>query len=98
MSIQSNIPNTLNQSKRDHDVIIDNRKIISMTGIDEVISFDENTVVLSCGNDISTVDGQGLNITKLSLDTGDVVIEGILDGMFYSGQKQQKNGLFSRFR
>ena len=83
---------------RESNIVVNSRKRISLTGIDDVASFDENTVILSSGNDVITIDGQGLNITKLSLETGDVVIEGILGGLFYSQAKQTKNGLFSRFR
>ena len=97
MSIQ-NEHTASSASGKNRNVVISDRKCISLTGIDEVISFDENTVNLSGGNDLMTVDGQNLNITKLSLETGDVVIEGVIDGIFYSQAKQQKTGLFSRFR
>ena len=84
-----------NRSLKDSGVIINNRRIISLTGVDEVVSFDTETVILVGSGDNITIDGHDLNITKLSLDSGEVVIEGKIDGLFYSQAKQQRRGLFS---
>ena len=94
----SNQNTNSNSAKKENSIIINDRRIISLTGIDEVVSFDENTVVLSEGDDNITVDGCDMNITKLSLETGDVIIQGKIDGVFYSRTRQKKQGLFTRFR
>ena len=89
--------NSVNHTGGQSSVIINNRSVISLTGIDEVVSFDTETVILIGCGDTMTIDGQDLNITKLSLDSGEVVIEGRIDGLFYTQAKQQRRGIFSGF-
>ena len=80
-----------------HNVIMEGRKKLSVSGVDDVESFDENEVVMSTSQGILIVRGSGLRVEKLSLDSGDVVLEGELDKLEYEDDiKTQGGGLFSR--
>ena len=76
------------QQKRKHDVILKSRKSLSIDGVEDVISFDEFQVVLitSCGE--MTVEGAGLHISVLELDSGIVELDGNVEDLVknYSGQ------------
>jgi sporulation protein YabP len=80
-----------------HNVILEGRKKMSVSGVDDVESFDENEVVMSTAQGILIVRGRELRIEKLSLDSGDVVLEGALEKLEYEDDvKSAGGGLFSR--
>ena len=57
-----------------HNVILENRERLSVSGVSEVISFDENQVVLVTSMGVMTVGGQQLHVEKLSLEMGEIEI------------------------
>ncbi len=80
-----------------HNVIMESRKKVSVSGVDDVESFDENEIVMSTAQGILIVRGRELRIEKLSLDSGDVVLEGTIDKLEYEDDvKASGGGLFSR--
>lgn len=79
-----------------HNVIMENRKKISVSGVDDVESFDENEVVMSTSQGVLVVHGKELRIEKLSLDSGDVVLEGSIDRLDYEDDMKVTGGLFAR--
>ena len=78
-----------------HDVIIEKREKITMTGIRDVESYDEETVSAKseCGD--ITVRGHNLKISRLSVESGDMVVDGEIDSVVYSKGKQE-GSFFSR--
>ena len=86
-----------NQPKRNHSVILNSRNKMSIDGVEDVVSFDETQVelVTACGE--MTVEGNGLHITTLALDSGTVELDGKIDGIFYSEPKaeRERGGFFS---
>ena len=80
-----------------HNVIMEGRKKMSVSGVDDVESFDENEVVMSTSQGILVVRGSDLRIEKLSLDSGDVILEGALERLEYEDDiKASGSSLFSR--
>jgi sporulation protein YabP len=81
----------------EHSISSVNRKGVSIHGVLDVSSFDDSHVQLKtvCGEMI--IEGEGLKVSALDLDLGDVEILGILNGMFYIRENfVPKRGLFSR--
>lgn len=78
-----------------HTLSLDNRRRLRVSGVTEVESFDEQTVVLhtSCG--ILLVRGQGLHMQTLSIDGGQVAVDGTIISMVYE-EPQKSGGFFSR--
>ena len=80
-----------------HNVIIEGRKRVSVSGVDDVESFDENAIIMSTNQGVLILRGKELRIEKLSLDSGDVAIEGLVERLEYEDDgKAQGGGLFGR--
>lgn len=77
------------------DLIIENRKKVVLTGIKDVESFDEETIVAQseCGE--ITIKGSEMKINRLSVETGDMTVEGHIDSVAYGAEKEQI-GFFGR--
>ncbi len=72
------------QSKQlNHNIIIEGREKMSISAVDEVGAFDENSVTLNTAAGYLEISGSGLHINKLSVETGDVEIEGKITGCVY---------------
>lgn len=85
-----------NIQTRPHNIIIDNRKKIELSGVNDVSGFDEQTVSLTTEMGGLVIKGTGLHITKLSLDTGDVTVEGNLNAMQYTTNTSSSKGFVSK--
>lgn len=81
--------------KPPHHVVLEERSSLSISGVEEVESFDENTICLSTSQGDLIVRGQELHIEKLSLDGGDLKVEGSIDSISYEEQPV-RGGLFAR--
>lgn len=77
-----------------HKLTLSQRKNLTMTGVTEVISFDENTVVLSTALGTLTVHGQGLQLKNLSLEGGQVAVDGEVAALIYEENRRAKRRLF----
>ena len=76
----------------DHHVILEGRERLSVSGVEEVESFDENTIVMYTARGTLVVRGEGLHIEKLSLDGGDLKVEGDIDSLTYEDSGREKGG------
>lgn len=63
-----------------------------MTGVTDVISFDENVVVLQTEQGLLTVKGRDLHIGRLELSQGEVKLRGNVDSIVWSGSNPAKKG------
>ena len=79
-----------------HHIILEERERLSVSGVEEVESFDENTIVMSTTRGTLVIRGEDLHIEKLSLDGGDLKVEGEIDSLTYEDSGRDKGGLFSR--
>ena len=79
-----------------HNVIMEGRRKVSVSGVDDVESFDEGEIVINTSQGLLIVRGQDLHIEKLSLDSGDIVLEGLADGLEYGEDTKASGGFFSR--
>lgn len=74
-----------------HKITLDERKTGLVTGVTDVISFDEKEICLkTCAGKI-TIQGNGLTLTRLDLDLGETDIQGTVDGILYSRITSEKN-------
>jgi len=79
-----------------HNVIIEGRGRISISGVLDVESFDENEIILdtSCGS--MFISGEDMRVEKLSIETGDTVVEGHIICIEYNDKKAGKQGFWSK--
>ena len=80
-----------------HSLELKRRERLTLDGVEEVISFDEGAVVLRTSLGRLTVEGDGLHVTKLLLDCGEVAVEGRVRALIYDDGKEAGRGLFHRF-
>ena len=79
-----------------HHVILEGRERLSVSGGEEVERFDEESVVMETSQGTLIVSGQGLHIEQLSLDGGELRVEGTIDALSYEDGRRERGGFFSR--
>ena len=84
-----------NQMQMPHRLTLNERRQLSMTGVSEVVSFDDTAVVLRTELGTLVIQGQQLQLKTLSLDGGQVVVEGAVSAMHYE-QNRTAGGWFRR--
>lgn len=77
-----------------HKLTLQERKSLTMTGVAEVISFDESLVVLNTSLGVLTVQGQELKLKTLSLEGGQVAVDGQISALIY--EQPRENSLWQR--
>ena len=83
------------QEQGEHSLNLKNRKKLTMTGVSEVISFDDASVVLHTGMGTLVVQGSELQLKTLTLEGGNVVVEGQVSSLVYE-QAARSGGWWSR--
>ncbi|MDD6847737.1 MAG: sporulation protein YabP [Oscillospiraceae bacterium] len=83
------------QKTAQHNLILDCRKKLSLSGVKDVSGFNEEIVNLDTNLGGLVIRGSQLHISKLNLDTGDVEVEGKVNSLQYFQGKEQKS-LFQR--
>lgn len=88
-------PNRAPKPMLPHQLSLDERKSLRVSGVSEVESFDEQSAVLrtSCG--VLLIHGEGLHMQNLSIDGGQVSVEGQISSLSYEEPRKAK-GFFGR--
>ncbi len=72
---------------RDHACRLENRNAASLTGVREVVSFDENQVVMDTDMGLLTIKGKDLHVSRLTVEKGELEVEGQVDSLAYSSNE-----------
>lgn len=76
-----------------HNLILESRKRLSVSGVDEVESFNEEEIILRTHQSgVLIIKGSQLHINRLNVDTGDVNITGVIDSMDYIAESPDAKG------
>ena len=78
------------------NIIIENRLRMSVTGVQDVENFDDSSVTLYTNRGLLTIRGTALHVERLNLETGELAIEGTIDGIDYSEDAPVSGGFWSR--
>ncbi|MBP3255557.1 MAG: sporulation protein YabP [Clostridia bacterium] len=80
------------------NLILENREKLSISGVLDVLSFDDQVVIVETELGLLTIKGENLRISKLSLDTSEVIVEGEIYNLAYSENEinQKGNSIFSK--
>ena len=73
-----------------HSLVLDSRNTLNITAVDDVLSFDETLVSLSIGETVLNVSGEGLSIKNLSLEDGNVTVNGKISAVVYFDDTPRK--------
>jgi len=85
------------KNRKTHNVVIYNRKQMTVSGVIRVDNFNENIIVLITDVGQMTIEGVDLHISKLSLETGDMNIDGDITGIYYTDETESSGGKSSKF-
>ena len=76
---------------------LEDRKLLRLTGITEVLTFRETEAEFSSCVGTLQITGEGMHMEKLDLETGDVVLTGLISSLYYPEDAQaERKGLISR--
>lgn len=87
-----------NLSTRPHMLTLENRKLLSLSGVLDVQGFDEETVNIVTTMGVLIVKGNSLHISKLSLETSEVTIDGEISSMHYLAGSEKKGFMARIFK
>ena len=66
----------LNTGTRSHKITVTNRAGCSVSGVNDVLSFDEHEVLLETTMGMLSIKGKELHVNRLTLDKGEIDIDG----------------------
>mgnify|MGYP001030425969 FL=1 len=81
--------------RSNHNIIIEDRKKLTLSGVKDVISFDDETLLLETALGRLTVKGAGLHIVNFDTASGDLFAEGKIYAAVYTSE-ERSGGFFSR--
>ena len=82
--------------KMAHNIILESRKNLTVSGVMDIDSFDEESVILFTELGELTIRGRNLHINKIDVEIGDLSMEGEIESLSYSDNPPQKGGLLSK--
>lgn len=83
-------------NKKTGNIIIENRQKLTAGGIRDVESFSPERIVLLTDSHLLTVTGNNMKVKKLSTESGDIFIEGEINGCVYSHGKGDRESFLRR--
>lgn len=78
----------MEEQRLPHKMQLNERRELTMTGVTEVVSFDESAVVLRTSLGSLLIQGKQLQLKTLSLDGGQVAVEGTVSALVYEEPRQ----------
>ncbi len=82
--------------KMPHSVTIEDRGKMTVTGVSDVDSFDEQTMIVYTDLGELTVRGKGLHISRLNTETGELNITGTVSAIAYTDDRTKSTGFLNR--
>ena len=91
------MPYEISTNAQYHRITLEGREKLTVDGVEDVERFDESCIIMSTCAGTLIVTGEGLHIDKLSLDGGELHVDGHIDGLEYEEEHLQRSGgFFSR--
>ena len=81
-----------NNSVKMHTLMMENRERLSLTGVIDIHSFDDELVLVETQMGILTIKGNDLKMNKLNLDNNELIVEGKIVALIYSETDVMKKG------
>lgn len=83
-------------NSRAHNIIVEQRKKLNLSGVTDVVGFEDETIVLKTVMGTLTVKGEKLHIGSFSTTSGDIDIDGKVIALVYTDEESNKGGFFRR--
>lgn len=80
------------------NIVLENREKLSISGVLDVLSFDDQIIIVETELGLLTIKGEDLRINKLSIDTSETIVNGNIMQIAYSENTVDKKeeGIFSK--
>lgn len=86
---ENNVTNPLRfETNPYHNVMIKDRKVMEITGVKQIDSFDANEFLIETAQGWMLIQGKDLTLGKLDTERGDVIIRGLIESMSYVSNKK----------
>ena len=82
--------------KMPHNLVMEDRRALSITGVSDVDSFDEGTIIVFTDLGELTVRGSDLHIRNLNIEAGEVSLEGNISALSYADNAVKQTGFFGK--
>lgn len=79
------------RGSKDHKMMIHNRTSCNLTGVLDVLTFDVSQILVETEQGMLMIKGQDLHVNRLTLDKGEIDIEGRMDSFTYTDMAMQGN-------
>ncbi len=79
-----------------HSVIMEDRKKLSVSGVTDIESFDEQTIIAITDLGELTIRGWNLHITRLNLEQTELLVDGEISSLTYTDVRPQAKGFFAK--
>ena len=83
-------------SQAGHRLELIGRERLTVSGVEDVERFDETGIIMSTSVGTLVITGEDLHIGKLSLDGGDLKVEGRVNALIYEAEWGRRGGLLAR--
>lgn len=74
-------------NKKKHNIIMNDREIIKISGVVDVISFDDLMVIADTEKGILIIKGSNLHVNQLNLDSGELGVDGEINSLNYEDRE-----------
>lgn len=89
--------NEIRTRMRTSTIHIDNRERITLSTVIQVDSFNDIEICVVTDEGMLRIEGEQLHISRLNIDDGEMVIEGLFCAMEYAAEHSSQGGFFSKF-
>lgn len=81
---------------KSQNIIIESRKSLTVSGVTDIDRFDENIIVLFTELGELTVKGRDLHVNRISVESGDLIVEGEIGAVIYGGKSKYSPGFLTK--
>ncbi len=72
------------------NIVLENREKLNISGVKDVLSFDDQIIIVQTTLGLLTIKGENLRVNKLNIDTSDFSIDGNISSLAYSNSENFK--------
>ena len=66
------------------NIVLENREKLNVSGVKDVLSFDDQMIIVQTTLGLLTIKGENLRVNKLNIDTSDFSVDGTISNLAYS--------------
>ena len=74
------------------NVVVENREKVSVSGVENVVSFDDEKILMETTEGLLTLEGENLHINSLNVEEGEMTVEGYVSSFVYSDGQSSTSG------